>query len=487
VEPNLVDAVRIIAIAAPIVALLLGYLSEKSFFPAIVVGGATAVACLLCILGAELGAKLGGEHWAWAGLLVAILLVTFLAQRLGKGLGKERGAIFVPGLWLGFCGSCAFGYWVAGGLGLLTITAPSILIFWAGMAAISRHLLPLRERGQWVKAFRSLFSFSLGTNYPYQVLEDRELATRVPGNPYGQFFAGPGIVLTGPAHAPIIWEGLQFKRIGEPGLNFTARYETLYQTVDLRPQLRSFYVEAITKDGIRIRVLTFIPFKLHAKGQEPQLKSSFPLDKDSVYRAMWAQPVEKGNKIPWDELPRVMAERLLRKIIGTYQYDELCVPRDPDDDQPIPKKPDPRIAIRKDLLEQLQKELEPYGIEVIGGGISNLMPMDSSVIDKRIEAWRAEWERKIKVILGKGKAAATLIVELAYARAQAELIQMLSNAVRERPGIDSDLMTKVAALRFIEALEEMASTPQVQHSLPDGAVETISYVRQALTRDSMLK
>jgi len=326
-----------------------------------------------------------------------------------------------------------------------------------------------------------LFSFSLGTNYPYHAMEVRKLVERAPGNPYGQFFAGPGIVLTGPAHAPIIWEGLQFKRVGEPGLNFTERFETIYQTVDLRPQLRSFFVEAITKDGIRVRVLTFIPFKLHAKGQDTQLKSSFPLDKDSIYQAVWAQPIEKDQKIPWDELPRLMTERLLRKIISRYQCDELCEPHESGEDQHTPAKRNPRKAIRDELIARLKKELQPCGIEVIGGGISNLIPMNNSVIEKRVEAWQAEWERKINEELAKGKAKAIRTVEEAYAKAQAALILTIHDVVREQPEVGADLLTKIAALRFIGALEEMACAPQVQQALPEGAAETMSYMRRVLT------
>ncbi len=368
------------------------------------------------------------------------------------------------------------GYWAGGTLGFLTITLPSLVIFWGGLFLVSPHLLPLDGRSQWVKAFRSLVTFNLGTNFPYHALEDREIKERVKGNPYGRVFAGPGIVLTDPAHAPIIWEGLKFKDVGQPGLTFTKRFETIYQTADLRPQLRSFYVDAITKDGIRIKVLTFMPFQLNAAGQMPCPGGSFPLDEESVYRAVRQQPIEDGRKLLWDELVPVAATRIMRKIISQYECDELCEPRDPDKD--------PRDAIKKDLVKQVGEEVQEYGIKLLGGGISNLDPEDAHVIEKRIEAWRAEWQRNIMVTLGEGRAKAILKTEEAYARTQAYMLSEMQEAIEQCQATDLSAMTDMAALRFIEALEEMVCMPHVQQALPAATGETVAYVRSALSHGS---
>jgi hypothetical protein len=352
------------------------------------------------------------------------------------------------------------------------ITLPTWLVFWGSLFWISRRLLPLRDRSQWGEAFRSVVTFNLGTNYPYHVLEDRELVERMPGNPYSLFFSGPGIVLTGPAHAPIIWDGLEFKRIAEPGLTLTQRYEIVHQTIDLRPQLRAFHVEAITKDGIRIRVETFVPFKLHAQGREPELGTSFPLYEKSIYKAVRQQPVEQEQKLTWDELPRIVATRILRKIISEYRFDELCEPFDP--------TKDPRVDIRTSLVKQISQELRPHGIDVIGGGIGNLEPVDRSIIEKRIDAWRAEWERKILVTMGEARATEIWELERAHIQAQASLIAAVRQAVAQQPEINPDVLSNMAALRFIEALEEMACTPEVREAAPEETSETIEYLRRAL-------
>jgi regulator of protease activity HflC (stomatin/prohibitin superfamily) len=463
-ESELPIVVGIIGAATILAAALLGYLSERSALGASMLAGFAAVAGGLCTLATVLS--------GWVGLLVAILLVTLLAYQRGKKMGKERGAGFAVGLWLGYCGSCAFGYWAAGWLGLLTITLPAWLTFWGALFGISRCLLPLKDSSQWTKAFRSLVTFSLGTNYPYHVLEERELAERVAGNPFSMFFAGPGIVLTGPAHAPVIWTGLQFKRVGEPGLNFTERFEAVYQTVDLRTQLRAFPVEAITKDGIRVRILSFFPFRLHAKGQEPRLGTSFPLDEESIFRAVREQPVEEGQKLSWDDLVSITATRILRKIISEYRFDELCEPFDP--------TKDPRLEIRAKLVDEVRAKVQPHGIEIIGGGIGNILPSEPSLVEQRVNAWRAEWERKISVIIGEAQANAIWEIERAHVEAQTDLIAAIRQVVEQRPGINPDVLANMAALRFIEALEEMACSPNVRKAVPDDTSMTLDYVRRML-------
>jgi hypothetical protein len=467
-DPEPLVVFGVLAGTTTLVAAVLGYVSERSALGVVFLAVFTAIACGTCIAGFALG--------EWIGLGIAVVLVVFPAWRIGSGLGHERGAALVPALWLGYCGSCAVGYWAAGWLGLLTITLPGWIVFWGGMYAVSRHLLPLEGKKQWSKAFRSLFTFSLGTNYPYHVQEDGELVQRISGNPYGRLFAGPGIVLTDAAHAPIVWDGLKFRRIAEPGLTLTERLETIHQVVDLRPQLRTFQIEALTKDGIRVRVQTFLSFKLQSRDQEPRIGSSFPLDRPSIYKAVWTQPVEHGQRRLWDEMVPIAATRIMRRIIAGYDFDELCALHDP--------RQDPRVEINERLAREVREDVQKYGIEVIGSRIGDLLPADLNIINDRIMSWRAQWERKIMEVLGQGRANALLQTERAHARAQAEMIDAIGGIIEQPDAVDPSVVTDMAALRFIEALEEMTCRPEVQDALPGEVAETMAYMRRALTRGS---
>jgi hypothetical protein len=470
-EPSLQQVVGLIAAVTSTAAFLLGFLfeigqkAERQALGTIALGLLTSIACGLCFLGVVLAGT-------W-GLLFAIALVTLLARFVGKSLGKKRKPVMFPALWLGFCASCALGYRWGGAIGLLTITLPCQFLFWGALFWISRSLLPLDNNRRWGTAFRCLITFGLGTNYPYHVLDNHELLERVPGNPYGQFFAGPGIVLTGAAQAPIIWEGPTFKKVAKPGLTFTERFETVYQPVDLRPQLRTSEIDAVTRDGIRVEVKVHVVARLDPKGHEPKLGESFPVDAESVYGAVWRRPVEDGQIRPWEELVSIGAEQLVRRLISQRRIDELCEVRSP--------ARDPRSRVRQQLLSELRAMLAAHGIEICEAWFESLRPEDKGVIEQRLEAWKAEWERDILVADGKAQAAELMEMERARIEAQTDLIDGIRQAVERKPGADPDALAHLAALRFIDALEDMSYKPGVREAAPEGMAETIDHLRNSMT------
>ena len=449
---------------------LLGYWFDRKAFNALVLALCTALACGLCVIGLRFG--------KWIGLCAAIALVAVLAYRLGSSFGKSkqharakrRGGIFVAVLWLWFSAGWAVG-WLAGGvIGLATVLLPGIVLFWGGLKAISLFLLPVKDREQRRRSFRSLVTFSLGTNFPYYNLDGTDSSPRVEGNQFGQMFAGPGIILTDPAHAPVVWDGTKFTGVGEPGLSFAGRFDMIYEAVDLRPQLRTLRLEGITKDGIRIRVGASVVVCLNAGGHSPKLGGSFPVDKDLTYKAVWQQPIEGGVRRSWDQIVPVVVERLVRRILGEYQCDDLC-----------DATGTARDAIANTLVRRLRAELRSCGIVVLRCWISNLEPVDTDVVKERVEAWRAEWQRRIMVTSGEAKADALQAVENAYAQTQAHLISAVEALVTGPHSVHPELLTKMAALRFIEALEEMAESAQAEQPLAADTAETLGYFHKVLS------
>ena len=248
-----------------VLAMILSYLLDK------IVGELSLVIFLFittCLAGYVVFGFVGwyffkkAQGWATAGLVIAIIFVAGLAALIGKRLGssesgKRRGAIFVPGLWIGFCFASWVGHRASTWVGMLTITVPTVMIFWLSLYFLARFILPLDEGQPVSTAFRCLSTFSAGTNYPYYVIEDREKIERVPGNQFKRSFAGPGIFLTGPDHVVTVSVGLEFRGVRGPGVVFTQYFESIQEPMDLRPQQRAYTVEAITKDGIHVKVNTF--------------------------------------------------------------------------------------------------------------------------------------------------------------------------------------------------------------------------------------
>ncbi len=463
------------AIAFVGMATLLGYLGAK-WMGAIMLGGAAALASILCIAGTFLGYQLRGNPGAWIGLLAGIVLAGILLARILGNIIRGRSGRFVAGLWFGFCALCIFGYLAGGWVGLLTITLPSVAIFWVGLFRISAYILPLRDRSQQREAFRSLLTFTLGTNYPYYFAKDGKPDKRVDGNPYLQFFAGPGIVYTDCDHAAYVTDGVNVKGVFEPGLTFTHLFDLPPKVVDLRPQLRAFPVEALTKDGIPIKVVIFIPFRIDSGGQLVELGRPFPFRKRAVYLAVAGELIERkpnkeesGKRHEWDgQLVPVIATRIVQDIISRYTVDELCAPLDPERD--------PRVEIATELRKRVKEALLPLGIEAIGGGISNLIPQDSAVMQRRLDSWRTEWQRRILRLMSEGEAERKRQIELARAEAETEIVVRLGRIVEEsmRTG---GVSQAALALRFVDCLGEIVSESEGQWPLPDGVEETLKRLR----------
>jgi len=415
------------------------------------------------------------QGWATAGLVIAAIAVAGLEALTGRDLGssepgKRRGTIFFPGLWIGFCLASWIGHTAGGLVGLLTITVPAVMIFCLCLHYFARFILPLDEDQPVSLAFRCLLSFSTGANYPFYVLEGREKVERVPGSQFGQFFAGPGIFLTGPDHVVVASTGLKFTGVRGPGVVFTQRYEVIQEPVDLRPQQRAYTVEATTKDGIPVKFNTFGPFQLDAGEQQPELGKPFPFRASSIFKAFHAQPVdiirderdgavvEERTRRGWDELYEMIGTHVMQDVIAECKFDELCEPLDLDKD--------PRVEIVEKYRTRMRQELAQYGIKILGGGISNLLPADDAVFNRRVLNWQAQWQRKMLERLGVAEAEAEGIIGKARAEVQAGVIQDISEAIAEVASGDKELIMHTVTLRFIESLNQMAEQPQLGEHLP---------------------
>ncbi len=419
--------------------------------------------------------------------------------------------------------------WRYGWLGLLTITLPTLVIAEAGLFVAANFILPfpdtdlyrgerdtpaalgmptfeqeLRDmydffrypenkeiRDQWFQdrrtALRCLITYALGTNYPYYVVIDEKitertedsrtwltdeerLIKRADGDAYGDFLSGPGIILTGCDHAVVLSSGLSFKGAKGPGIIFSGSTETPAQVVDLRIQLRAFPVEAWTKDGIAVKVVTFIPFQIktgETTQKAPQLEEGFPYLSNAVFKAVHAQLVEHQDlsqvpenlkKLKWYDLPEIAGRRIMREIISHYDFDELYPSLELHE---IPGQ-DPRSKIIKELREEWDRVLPTWGIRRIGGGISNILPVDERVTKQRIEAWRTDWTREIARRQAAGQTRQLDLLNRARAEAQKEIMETVGNRLR---GLSGTGMMSIAR-SFTQILKDLAERTTLQHLVP---------------------
>jgi len=402
-----------IAVWTTALASTLGYFYDKGMGSGIL-AVASAFAAVVCLIVSAIPYYFYGDPHALWGLSVAVVLVgTGGIWIFSNTILRGKGIAFFTLLWFIFVLTCWTGYQVAGRAGLLLITLPAQFIFWGllyYLAILSlpiqdyakiptvfnllpfgeevvppvwRTLFPSGEKDPRVLTLRSVLTLFMGTNYPFYIIDDwqtRETMDKeipdpqVPGNPYNQFFAGPGIVLSNCDHLPVITDGLEF-RVCPPGLSFTKKFEQLYTAVDLRPQLRTTTVNAETKDGIGVSIFTFIPNRVWANGRKPALGASYPYDEEAVIKAVYDHAVmehtferhpesqlvtEEVKRRPWPELVLTMGPPILKDIVSHYTCNELhmTVP-DPDKSRyGLPQKEQPFDAGEVDLLYGANLPLE---------------------------------------------------------------------------------------------------------------------------------
>jgi len=488
---------------AVIMAIYLGWLGE-GWLGAAALGYATLIAAAVSGGGIAAGHYLGGGTGAWIGLLLLGVIIPgiFLYFVLGKFIIRGKSGRFVIWVWLGYFGLAVSGYLAGDWLGLLLITLPAVVLFWGGLYRISYYILPfqlknqptkasrfakllglsqeypLRDKSQRSQAFRSLVTFTMGTNYPYYFVnkETNKLEDRVAGNPFLQFLGGPGFVYSDCEHAVYQSNGLSDNRVFEPGLHFTKTFDLEPRLIDLRPQLRAFRVEAMTKDGIPIKVVTFTPYRLASEQESPDLGQSFPVNEEAIHQVMAREFIQtgkdKGLKYTWDGGPidglvPLIGTRIVQDIISRYSIDELCAPFDPDHD--------PRVEIAEEMRNRVREAIRPYGLELVGGGISNLEPQDESIVQRRLESWQTEWESKILSLMTQGEAERERLKQTARAEAEAEIFARLSRVIQ-----DSNLTGVALASRFIDSLGEIVSEAETQWPLPPKVRETWKQLRGEL-------
>ncbi len=385
VAPYLVNIYLILEIALWTTAMsgALGYFFNKEIGTVVFTSTFGIAAAFCIIVNAVPFFAFGIANTTWA-LFIAIALVGTVGIRFFTNtMVQGKGVTLFTILWFEFVFACWIGYQVAGRIGLLLITLPAQAILWWALYYFAILSLPLPDHTKiptlhnllpfddevaapvWsslfpsgtedarTQTFRSVLTCSMGTNYPYYVIEDwktRETLDKekpdpnVSGNPFRQFYAGPGIILCNCDHLAVSSDGIKF-RVCPPGLSFTKQFEQLYTDVDLRPQLRVTTIAAETKDGITAKIFTFMPNRVWADGRKPQLGESYPYHEEAVIKAVYDHAViehdfsrdaeqlatEKITRRPWHELVLTMGPPLLKDVVAKYTCNELHMnTQDPD-------------------------------------------------------------------------------------------------------------------------------------------------------------
>lgn len=378
-------------------------------------------------------------------------------------------------------------------LGLITAGVP----FWGLIVISSEFVLALFPGVTPEDARRQLWTLITGINHPYQVVEDgRAIVTKPRG--ILNILGGPGIVVTKPGNAVVFERGGTITKIGGPGVAKTVAFERIKQVVDLRPQWGTIEADDVqTRDGIPLRLKAGVGYQIEplantetrfGAGNGPPgpfngtIAGAHPVHLNSVFRAVYL-----AGTSGWQAATLGAAELALRDAIGRRTLAEIYGQAADD-------------AVTPTVVPQLEQEAlgdaRPWATE--WGVIINVIDIAAleapeEVRERILRQWEAAAQRGLIAARGEAEARVLHAIETVKLGVREQTLERIEAAIQrgaeilKQPGQLErylDLLERLTiqigrdsatALRYIEALEQMAENPQARVVLvPPGTDLTVT-------------
>jgi hypothetical protein len=419
---------------------------------------------------------------------------------------------------------------VRGGLiGLFYISLPLLVFYYYFLIHVAMVVVPApnpRDRREWFRRVFYFFFYVWGSQYPGWAVTGstgRNIDTRIKGNQFDQF-SPPGLVRAYSHQVVGLTTGINFSRAEAPGTVFTRPSERpIDGVIDLRTQLRTFWIDVVSSDGIPYKaqlVTTFVVDKekwdyqtlhrlyleehlLKDAGEPDITEGSFPFSRLRIRALLSAtgirsseidpaneepadmdeEKIDQKNPEPtyWDELVAYQVEKTASDVLSQKRFDELWLPAD--DYEGACAADDIARAIR----DRCSFDLLCWGVRFLSCQLVNFeftrekLQQPGEVELKQIAAWQADWQHDTIETRAQANAEAELLQQEARAYAYANLLTAIAEGLQETKGLDSSLPRNLIALRFIGALEEMLQRQPGE----DGKSETSSALNQWKIRLSL--
>jgi hypothetical protein len=282
-----------------------------------------------------------------------------------------------------------------------------------------------------------------------------------------------------PSHEVLaIARGKEFRRPAGPGFVVLAKGEHVKELIDLRPHARSQQIKANTRDGIPVEATVGVTFEVWQLTSPPDNDlRPYPYDRQAIFPISYLHSMGEGDKPqPWTEQVCPQAAALVVEKLATYPLDRLYNSGE-----------NGRLLlseIGQEIKEEMEKELQKKGINLIGVGIGHLQP-PSPIKEQRIRSWQAGWERKITVREGHRQANVLRSVKLKRAQAQVEIINNILESIDATHHIEDSNLSEIIMLRMLEVLEQTAQDVMVrklsaERGISELVLDASSEMRQLL-------
>ncbi len=273
----------------------------------------------------------------------------------------------------------------------------------------------------------------------------------------------------------------------ESGVIFTYYWEQVDSVIDLRPQVRSQEIEAMTRDGIpvKVRVTAFFTLKGTKAKRSIDMAQSTPHPftwrqasvRQSFHNKRFARIDGKEEHTQWSDRVLEIAIPQLRQLIAQSTLDYLTAP--------LLSDRHPRFEIKKQLIPIVQRELDSQddfkrgsGVDIMNIAVSIMWP-PPQVVEQRIEAWKKEWHKKETEVMGRAEAQALITKEQARANAQGELTARINDTLQNAKASGTS-SSDLVALRFLEVMEKMAKDPTTRALLTLDSLNMLNQLRETL-------
>jgi hypothetical protein len=316
---------------------------------------------------------------------------------------------------------------------------------------------------------------------------------------------GPAPLIVYNDTAIVTEQGGRIGRVLGPGVQALARYEKVWEIIDLRPQRRVCQVCGLTKEGIPVSCDLDICFEIADSAPTPQDTRRSPKSRsgipyayaeDAVRRAATSKwicaPDAQTRMLNWDRRVVMIAEATLRDILATYRLDWLI--RAPQPDQPYP-----RDEIRRRLKSELKEKIGIIGAQITEielGQIQVRTPDRENapteevserlleiVSQQWIEAWNADWSARALASRAEGEAE-LLRIDAARIQAQAEMVIALTETLQPMLKSPEASEPYVLALRVVETLRWMSYDPGMREFMPPEAIRTLKRLQELLDSEA---
>jgi hypothetical protein len=425
------------------------------------------------------------ETVRFIGLSVVLGAGVYWATRKyggGRGLKSILGHLAV--LWAGWL----IGRW----FGIFLIALPLLGVYYYLVYHYAEVILPASDPEDPVEKwqrFKILTWYLWGTQFPIIIVDDQtgmNVETRIEGDAFQDHTGAPGYIWTHMPQAVGLTIGTNFSRVEGPGAIYTKPYERPLDVIDLRTQLRTTEVEAITQDGIPIKAVVFASFCVDRQ----------PWDRAQYNKLKLANPMLQGGRLPdhgvnhfqysrprvravlsmegvktsiagpvgtlawrWDEQVMNMVAETARRVLSEIPLSELWLPE--------AEKDGPGISaldlIAAEISKRLAGSLQEQGVRLFAARVVNYFSVkDDSAKDKfgefthqQIPGWRARWEQLINQKLAEAEADAEQKQINATALARLMLLTSIAESLQQTGVSNPEIPRYLVAMRFLGALEDM--------------------------------